>query len=1111
MLDAPAPRRASCACGQQFILISRRASGSRSSAPRPSVHGRQPRRGHGRQHPGRDSAAETDNDCDPHAARPSADPVDLDRPPRSQSLPLGDSDSPPSRAPRRERRPSGNLRGVYLPLSRFLLRAPLLPWRRCGAGARALRAPARARAIALASPTLRGARPGRARDRASSGTRGGRRFGDAAAGSWRGSAWGARHDDDDRDRARRRPHLAPSWAGVDALARALLDDAAVRDARGCALAPSAVARRQRVRWIGPGEPFGEVREAELDARLGARSCGDRATGRPGRRCARPRRAVDDARPDDARRAAARAGRRRPPAERSRAAARRAAAGRLPRGAAGGAGRAPSARSTTPRRSRRRSRRDGAPGRRSQPSRARRQAVLVHRPRAPRLARAAVERAAGWCRCWSGCRRRWRRRPPSASPAGARRRARRAHRDLRGGRVRLAALAAGDYGVDARRTTTTPTPAAASRRRRRFWRSARRRGHRGRARRQPRGDARPAALAAALADARRAAACHPRPSCSSPRRRGRAARRRGPGGCSASTRPPAPRWAASPTRWARRCARRSTSSRRRAARPPRRGDGSTSPSPPPRRSPIWPRTRRCARANAGPLALERTRRRSGARATSSSWPTPPQPERARAARRAGPARVDRPLAARARPLGDRPRRRRRACSSAGACSASTRPGRCRSGRSPSWRSSRGCRSTASWSRRRAGGCRPRAEPRARPRSRRWRARRRRPALRAGRRRRRAAARRSRGAGRRRRSRGTRAGVRDLAAARRGRRRDGRRVEAVVMLVEEPDDDATPPARAGGRGSCRGDPPRRRAAPPLAGWRTFKLFGAAGPPGRAAAARSSPTVARRAARGRDRPLVLPALRRRARAAAAPAPARPRAGRRRLDRSSAACARRSRRPAPRAALSGARDRRLSPGARPLRAPTSSSRSTPSSKPTASSAARCSARDAETTRPDRAACARCRRARAGAWASISRPATRWRAERRRAAEARTALDDEDRAGRRCRLPRGGPRPARRARPSAPSGPFADHRARVAEAAPRAACPRAPRAALPDAAPPRRRCACSGPIPTASAWPTPSGSGRSRGSHGPRDDGGRRLAPARAAGRPALRPRDRRIRRRRR
>ncbi len=63
--------------------------------------------------------------------------------------------------------------------------------------------------------------------------------------------------------------IGPSWARIDAFARALLDEPTVRERVALRIAPSLLRAPGGVRWIGPGDPFGEWREAELDDRLAA--------------------------------------------------------------------------------------------------------------------------------------------------------------------------------------------------------------------------------------------------------------------------------------------------------------------------------------------------------------------------------------------------------------------------------------------------------------------------------------------------------------------------------------------------------------------------------------------------------------------------------------------------------------------------------------------------------------------------------------------------------------------------------------------------------------------------------------------------------------------------
>jgi thiopeptide-type bacteriocin biosynthesis protein len=159
---------------------------------------------------------------------------------------------------------------MYVPLDAFLLRAPLLPvamWRR---GAAALRGhPLGGRAIELASPGLARAKPGAARERALE------RYGRRAAfratphGLLAGVCVGALGP---RTRVATGTPAAvtrASFEDIDRVARALLDDADLRPRTALRLAPSAAIGAAAVRWIGPGEPFGETREAELDGTLAA--------------------------------------------------------------------------------------------------------------------------------------------------------------------------------------------------------------------------------------------------------------------------------------------------------------------------------------------------------------------------------------------------------------------------------------------------------------------------------------------------------------------------------------------------------------------------------------------------------------------------------------------------------------------------------------------------------------------------------------------------------------------------------------------------------------------------------------------------------------------------
>jgi lantibiotic biosynthesis protein len=159
---------------------------------------------------------------------------------------------------------------VYRPLSRFLLRAPLLPIRALARAEHALLAhPLGPAAIAVASPTLAGAKAGPARRRAL--VRYARRaaFRATPSGLLAGVCVGELGPSTDVATGTPAAHLAPSWGRVDALARALLDDPAVRGGVRLRRAPSVWRDGAEVRWIGFGAPDEAARAAEVDARLGA--------------------------------------------------------------------------------------------------------------------------------------------------------------------------------------------------------------------------------------------------------------------------------------------------------------------------------------------------------------------------------------------------------------------------------------------------------------------------------------------------------------------------------------------------------------------------------------------------------------------------------------------------------------------------------------------------------------------------------------------------------------------------------------------------------------------------------------------------------------------------
>jgi thiopeptide-type bacteriocin biosynthesis protein len=144
--------------------------------------------------------------------------------------------------------------------------------------ARALAAhPLGADAVALASPSLAAARPGAARDRALA--RYGRRaaFRATPSGLLAGVCVGRLGPRTDVATGTPVPVLSPTWARLDALARALLDDPGVRHRVRVRCAPSLLRAPGVVSWIGPpaGRPeafheaFDETREAELDERPAA--------------------------------------------------------------------------------------------------------------------------------------------------------------------------------------------------------------------------------------------------------------------------------------------------------------------------------------------------------------------------------------------------------------------------------------------------------------------------------------------------------------------------------------------------------------------------------------------------------------------------------------------------------------------------------------------------------------------------------------------------------------------------------------------------------------------------------------------------------------------------
>ncbi|HET6284169.1 MAG TPA: lantibiotic dehydratase, partial [Polyangia bacterium] len=167
---------------------------------------------------------------------------------------------------------------AYVPLSRFLLRAPLLPMS-------ALKDPRRALlahrlgpgAIALASPSLAASTTGSKRaqpaERARRALRAIDHYARRAAfrptpqGLLAGVAMGTLAAATRIATGQPRAALDLSWGRAAAFARALLDRAEVRRDVLLRVTPSLLQSGQTIRWLAPAEPFVVEREAELDARL----------------------------------------------------------------------------------------------------------------------------------------------------------------------------------------------------------------------------------------------------------------------------------------------------------------------------------------------------------------------------------------------------------------------------------------------------------------------------------------------------------------------------------------------------------------------------------------------------------------------------------------------------------------------------------------------------------------------------------------------------------------------------------------------------------------------------------------------------------------------------
>jgi thiopeptide-type bacteriocin biosynthesis protein len=159
---------------------------------------------------------------------------------------------------------------MYEPLSAFVLRAPLLAEREVWRARRALEAhPLGRDALLLASPELAAAKDSEKRRRAVERYARGAAFRGTPRGLLGGVCVGELGAATSIATGRAAAWLAPTWARMAALGRALLDDDALRAKVKLRSAPSLARGAGAVRWLGPGEPFAEERVAEIDERLAA--------------------------------------------------------------------------------------------------------------------------------------------------------------------------------------------------------------------------------------------------------------------------------------------------------------------------------------------------------------------------------------------------------------------------------------------------------------------------------------------------------------------------------------------------------------------------------------------------------------------------------------------------------------------------------------------------------------------------------------------------------------------------------------------------------------------------------------------------------------------------
>src|SRR4051812_27074253 len=159
---------------------------------------------------------------------------------------------------------------MYQALSTFVLRAPLLAERELWRARRALeRHPLGRDALRLASPQLAAAKDSEKTRRAVERYARGAAFRGTPRGLLGGVCVGRLEAGTSIATGTPRAWLAPTWARMAALGRALLDEETIRERVKLRSAPSLVRGATTARWLGPGEPFMEERIAEVDGRLGA--------------------------------------------------------------------------------------------------------------------------------------------------------------------------------------------------------------------------------------------------------------------------------------------------------------------------------------------------------------------------------------------------------------------------------------------------------------------------------------------------------------------------------------------------------------------------------------------------------------------------------------------------------------------------------------------------------------------------------------------------------------------------------------------------------------------------------------------------------------------------